>query len=387
MSYDTKDQAIRILTDLIARPSVNPMGRAHEGPAPVERDVNDYIQSLFAGAGTARDVAIERHQVGAAHENLVIRYPADEPGPAIVFESHCDVVPADDWLDRAFTPRMEGDVVYGRGACDDKGSLAAMVMAMLGLIRSGERPPRPVVLVCAGDEEFAQTGIKHFRELPCEVERGIFGEPTGLAPVVQHKGTLRWDITVHGKSAHTARPELGVNAIHGAMEVVAALRDHQDALQRDHPSPLMTGPLLTVSMIHGGRTRNAVPDECVLSVDFRLVPGMDMAGARDEVIAMLACTGWRITHGDLQLRTPPLSTSLDDPFSRQVLDICRAHAGADMALRGEPYGTDASWLADRAAVLVLGPGDIAAAHAVDEHIDVKDVVTCARMYRQIMSAP
>jgi len=179
--------------------------------------------------------------------------------------------------------------------------------------------------------------------------------------------------------------ELGVNAIDGAMDVIAALRRHQELRQERHTSPLMTGPMLTVSMIHGGRTRNAVPDACTLSGDFRLVPGMDMEAAQAELIEVLGGLGRQVTHGELQLRTPPLCTPTDDPFSRFVLGVCRKHAGSGIELRGEPYGTDASWIADRAAALVLGLGDIRSAHAVDEHIALDEVVTCARIYRDIMS--
>lgn len=379
----TLAEAERMLADLIAMPSVNPMGRAYEGDAPVERGVTAYMERIFDLPG----VRIERQPVSDAHENLLIRYPAEAEGPALLFESHMDVVPADDWTDRAFAPRTDGDRIYGRGACDDKGSLTAMALALLDIIESRERPPLPVMLVCAGDEEYAQTGIKAFRALPIEVAAGVFGEPTGCAPVVQHKGTLRWDITVHGRSAHTSRPELGVNAIYGAMDVIAALKRHQDELQALHPSPLMTGPMLTVSMIRGGRTRNAVPDACTVSLDFRLVPGMDMDAARAGVIALVGSLGWEVTHSELQLRTPPLATSPEDPFCLQALSICRAHAGPEIEMRGEPYGTDASWIADRAPAIVLGPGDIRSAHAVDEYVEISQVVACAAVYRDIMMRP
>ncbi|MBM3494274.1 MAG: M20 family metallopeptidase [Armatimonadetes bacterium] len=382
MTRINNNDAAQMLSDLIAIPSANPMGRPFDGDAPVERGVTEYMERLFV----LPNVHCERQAVSAAHENLIVRYPAGADGPRLLFESHMDVVPADEWADRAFVPWREGDLIYGRGACDDKGSLAAMALALLDLIESGEQPPRPVMLVCAGDEEYAQTGIKAFRELPIAVAAGVFGEPTGMAPVVQHKGTLRWDITVHGKSAHTSRPELGVNAIHGAMDVIAALRRHQDALQARHTNPLLTGPMLTVSMIRGGRTRNAVPDECTLSLDFRLLPGMDMEAARADVVGLVGGLGWEVSHSELQLRTPPLSTSPDDPFCAQVLGICRRHAGEGIEIRGEPYGTDASWIADRAPAVVLGPGDIRSAHAVDEQIDVNEVVTCASIYRRIMAS-
>lgn len=379
----TFERARDLLAELVSVPSVNPMGRTFDGDAPVERGVTEVMERFFDVPG----VGVERMPVSKSHENLLIRYPADAPDPVLLFESHMDVVPADEWPDRAFVPRIEGDILYGRGACDDKGSLAAMALALMDMAETSVRPPLPILFVCAGDEEYAQTGTKAFRDLPIQVAAGVFGEPTGCAPVVQHKGTLRWDITVHGKSAHTSRPELGVNAIYGAMELIAALRAHQDVLQSRHRSPLMTGPMLTVSMIHGGRTRNAVPDECTLSLDFRLVPGMDMDRARAEVMELVGRLGLEVSHSELQLKTPPLATSPDDPFALNALEVCRQYAGDAIAIRGEPYGTDASWIADRAPAIVLGPGDIRTAHAVDERIGIGEVVTAARIYRQIMLSP
>lgn len=380
MSVMTVDRAKTILTDLIAIPSVNPMGRPWDGATPVERGVVEYMEALFGPYG----VRMERQAVSATHENLLISVPGRTDGPAALFESHMDVVPADDWKERAFTPRVEGDLVYGRGACDDKGCLVAMMLAVMDLLETGTVPPRPVLLLAAGDEEYAQTGIKHFRDTNCAVGRGIFGEPTRLRPVVQHKGALRWDITVHGRSAHTSQPELGVNAILGMMEVIAALGKHQKALRERYASPLITGPSLTVTMIQGGRTRNAVPDECTIALDFRLIPGMDRFAAYREVVDLLDSLGLSISHSDFQLQTRPLNTSPTDPFSQEVLAVCRRHAGPDIELAGVPYGTDASWMADRAPVLVLGPGSIDSAHAIDEHVDINEVVQCAAIYREIM---
>lgn len=369
----------RLICDLVALRSVNPMGGAWASDVPVERPVVEYLETLFAGSG----VVMERQQVTAAHENLLVRLDGESDKPALLLESHCDTVPADDWLETAFVPRVDGDWVYGRGACDDKGCLAAMAMAVLDIARSGKRPPRTILFLAAGDEEYAQTGIRHFREMGFDVGRAVFGEPTGLVPVVQHRGTLRWDIVVHGRSAHTARRELGVNAIDGAVDVVLALRDWESKVRIDNPPGLTPGPALTVTRILGGRTRNAVPDECVLSVDYRLAPGMGWRSAWDGVRGWLSSLPWEIEHLEPQMTTPALSTDPADPFSEAVLGVCRRHAGAGIELVGMPYGTDASWMSDRAPALVLGPGDIAYAHSVDERIQVSEIVTCAAIYRDI----
>jgi len=383
MTTINRERGLQILTDLIALPSVNPMGRHTDCDIPVEREVVDYIEALFRPFG----VAMERQMVAPCHENLLITIPGRPDagcGSPTLLESHMDTVPADDWADRAFTPRVEGDTVYGRGACDDKGPLTSMILAVLDVLEAGIAPPSPILLLAAGDEENAQLGIKHFRSTNTLVGRGVFGEPTSLAPIVQHKGTLRWDITVYGKSAHTSRPELGVSAISGMIRVIEEIDRYQETLQARHTHPLITGPTLTVTMIHGGRTRNAMPDECTIALDFRLLPGMDLSTERASLIGRLDSLGVNIGHSDLQIATPPLNTSPSDPFSRSTLEICRRHAGAQIDLAAVPYGTDASWISDRAPSLVLGPGSIVSAHAIDEQIDVNEVVKCAEIYRDIV---
>ncbi|HZO88460.1 MAG TPA: M20 family metallopeptidase [Chthonomonadaceae bacterium] len=380
MSAISKENAARILSDLIALPSVNPMGRPYTGTERIESKVADYIERLFAPYGAP----MERDPYSPLHESLMVTVPGQTDGPALFFESHMDTVPADDWPDHAFIPRWEGDTLFGRGACDDKGPLVAMILATMAVLESGVKPPRTVLFLAAGDEENKQTGIKRFREKNVPLSGCIIGEPTRCLPVVQHKGTVRWDITVHGRSAHTSQPELGVNAIYGMMEVLAEIRKHQEEVRQRYCTPLLTGPLLTVSRIQGGRTRNAVPDECTISVDYRIIPGMEGDSAREEVIRRLAALGHKITHHERHIQTEPLQTPLDDPFAQHVLEICRQALGPETQLCGVPYGTDAAWIFDRAPTLVLGPGDIASAHAIDEHIDINEVVRCAEIYRQIM---
>ncbi len=291
MNIITRERAISILTNLIAIPSVNPMGRDLKLSEPVERKAQDYIETLFKPYG----VQMLREQVSPIHESLLISLPGASKVPATLFESHVDTVPADDWSERAFLPKVDGDIVFGRGACDDKGPLTSMILAILDLLDSGTVPSAPVMLLAAGDEEYAQLGIQHFRNKCIPVGRGIFGEPTSLVPIVQHKGTLRWDITVHGRSAHTSRPELGVNAIHGMIAVIEEIGKHQEDLRKRITNPMMTGPSLTVTTIQGGRTRNAVPDECTSAIDFRLVPGMDMTASRAELISRSTSLGYSVS--------------------------------------------------------------------------------------------
>ena len=377
----TADRAIELVRDMVALQTVNPMGRDYGGTAPVERPVIEYIEGLVAPFG----VSAKRQSCSPIHENLLVRVEGRTGGPGTLFESHADTVPADDWPDRAFIPRVDGMLVYGRGACDDKASLAGMLMALLDVLESGQTPPQPVLFLCAGDEEYGQCGIRHFMDtLDAPVGRGVFGEPTELVPVIQHKGTVRWDITVRGRSAHTSRPELGRNAILDAMRVIEALAQQQRAFQDQESGGLTTGPTLTVTMIHGGRTRNAVPDECKIAVDMRVVPGMDAARSLEQVKDAVGRLDLKATHHEPQIMAPALNTAPEDPFTSVAVQACSACLGRSVEAEGVPYGTDAAWLSATAPAIVLGPGKIDTAHAIDEFIDTTEVATCAQIYHRLM---
>ena len=375
------EYAVRLLSDLVALPTVNPMGRPHASAEPVERPAVDYLADLFS----RYRVEMQRLRPNPIHESLLVKIAGRRQGPCTLLEAHLDTVPAEDWGETAFVPRLQDGRLFGRGACDDKASVVAMVMALVEVLEAGERPALPVVLLAAGDEEHTQTGIRQFATLDYPLARAVVGEPTRLAPIIQHKGVVRWDITVHGRSAHSSRPELGRDAIAGAVRVLHHLEEHERRLGETFASRLMTGPTVTVTMIHGGRTHNAVADECTLSVDFRVLPGMQPAGARDELISSLAALGLEITHGEVQVMMPPLATPAEDPFARRALDVCRRVTGrGDLEFAGAPYGTDAAWVAERASTIVLGPGGIETAHAVDEHVEIEEVVSAARIYHDLL---
>ncbi|MDC0935121.1 M20/M25/M40 family metallo-hydrolase [Pirellulales bacterium] len=377
-------QTTELLAALVRARTVNPMGGEYECNVPVERPGIEIVEEWLT---PYRDrISMERQSCGTRHENLVIRLEGKSDAPAALFESHLDTVPAEDWGNAAFEPVITSGELFGRGACDDKGSMTAMIAALVRTAARDEPPPGPVVLVCAGDEEFTQSGIRHFLEQTEETFAfAVFGEPTQLNPVVQHMGSIRWDLTVRGKSAHTSRPDLGRNAILGMVEVVAALGRCQQQLQQIWHNPYVTGPLLTVTMIEGGRTRNSTPDECTIAVDFRTVPGMDAVAAKQSVVEFVSDeVAWEIRHSPDQLAMPPLQTDSEHEFCQQALAICRDVAGDTVKFRGEPYGTDAAWLRGQCPAIVLGPGDIAHAHAIDEKVAIDDVVQATEIYARLM---
>ncbi len=171
----------------------------------IERPVIEYLEKLF----TPFDVEIVRESCSDIHESLLIKVPGRTNNPGILLESHMDTVPADDWSERAFIPRLSEGRILGEERVTIK-HLLAMAFSVLELLESGERLPQTVWFLAAGDEEHGQAGIKRFlsaNHLP--FGRCVVGEPTELLPVVQHKGTIRWDITVHGRRRSSSQAELG----------------------------------------------------------------------------------------------------------------------------------------------------------------------------------
>lgn len=383
----TTTRAVELLSALVRADTINPMGDRYDRTTPVERGAIEVIEEWLAPL--RHRLTFERQPCDDRHESLIVRLEGQVDVAAGLFESHLDTVPADDWRDRALDPAVHDGHLFGRGACDDKGSVAGMILALERLVESGQTPPRPILLLLAGDEEFAQTGIRHFRDTyDGPLAYGVFGEPTQLNPVIQHKGTIRWDITVGGASAHTSRPDLGENAVLGMFQVVEALGRYQNQLQLAWTSPLMTGPLVTVTMIRGGRTRNATPDECTIAIDFRILPGMEPSEEKRRLIEYLdreldLC----ISHSENQLMTPALATDPESELCHAALAACRAVAGESVCLQGAPYGTDAAWVSDLCPAVVLGPGNIAFAHAVDERVAINQVVQSADIYHRLMLEP
>jgi acetylornithine deacetylase len=381
VNQPSEDRVVSLLTSLMALPTVNPMGRPYEGPFPVERPVVELLERLFAPFG----VKMQRQPCSLIHESLLITIPGAASQPGTLLEAHVDTVPAEDWADRAFLPRVADGRVYGRGACDNKGSLAAMVLALLQLLESGKQPSSTIWLLAAGDEEYAQCGIRYFMsQQPGQIGRAVIGEPTEVAPVIQQKGVLRWDITVQGRSAHSSMPEHGRNAILDMTRVMEELSRYERELQSRHVNPLMTGPTLSVTMIHGGHSRNAVPYECTIAVDFRPLPEMDRHLAMGELKQRLQALDLQLTHHDFQCNVPGLNTSADDPFVQRVLALCSTQLGRNVAAAGVPYGSDACWMPPGVPTIVLGPGDIAQAHAIEEYVAIEQVQQCAAVYYDIL---
>ena len=376
------DDVIRLLSELVAIPSVNPMGRPLSGEGILETRLTNYLESWFGDLG----VECWRQPVSPGRDNILARYEAPGSKRTILFDVHQDTVLADGMTIPPFTPAIAGGRLSGRGSCDVKGSMAAMLAAFARLVRERPAGSASVILACTVDEEFTHTGSSHLAESGHGAELAIVAEPTSLDLVHCHKGALRWKIRTRGVACHSSTPHQGVNAIYRMGHVLQALESFAGSLSRATPHPILGPPSLSVGRIEGGQSVNVVPDWCEIEVDRRLLPGEDAGRSLEEVRVLLSRVPGgleTIDFGQPWVHMPALSPRADawlEPLGEAVA----AATGRRPDVRGVPFGTDAGPLSTAGTpCIVFGPGDIAQAHTRDEWISIEQVQLAAEAYYQI----
>lgn len=370
--------ATELLRELVAIPSVNPRGRppvcsAGEGEAEAAKFVRDWL--------TARGVRTTSREILPGRPNVLAMLPGRDPR-AILLESHLDTVEASG----ANHAEVRDGRLYGRGACDAKGPLAAFMLAMAAL--TARQPVHTVILAAVCDEEHAYRGVTSLiSDLDDQAILGaVVGEPTGLLPVTAHKGALRYTVRALGTAAHSSRPADGVNAISLIAPVLARLAAEPPGA----PCHPLLGPATRcATRLSGGTGPNTIPDRAEVDVDRRTLPGEDPMAVwhreRDELEELASMPG------QIEIDEPfTIDYPLDTPPSSAIVAALREgliRRGMPAPVTGLPFGTDASKLA-RAGIpsVVFGPGAITDAHSADESVAIADVVTAAAVVADVAEA-
>ena len=373
-------EVVDLLADLVALPSVNPGGRDVSGPDYTEQAVMDRLAAFLE----AHRIDYERQEVLPHRENLIAVAEGKDRRQTVFLESHADTVAVEGMAIAPFDPVVRDGKLYGRGACDAKGQLAAMFTALARVLRHG--PPATNVAVIAGcDEEYQFRGVAHLIQSGFRATRGVVGEPTELNLIIAHKGCARWRLHVRGKPAHSSNPHLGDNAISKMVPVITALEAYHRELQERPAHPLTGGPTLAVTLIQGGSQINVVPDHCWIAIDRRLIPGEEATRIQAEIAAAIG----RVTEVELEWEEVILDYSMEiDPDERIVQELARAVqnvTGRPPSLQGVAYGTDASkfvWAG--MPTVVFGPGSIAQAHSAEEYLEIAQLEQAVEILSQLL---
>jgi acetylornithine deacetylase len=383
LEYINESRVREVLSDLVRIPSVNPGFQGGQG----EKEVAAYVRRFLERLGLPYEV-----QPVEPDRDNVIGTLAGRTDRCLLWEAHMDTVQTAGMTIDPFSAEVRDGSLYGRGACDTKASLAAMLVALETMKERDMLPAVTVRLAAVVDEEITYKGVSALAEfircggLRCDA--AIVGEPTKLHAIIAHKGVLRFRIETIGAAAHSSTPEKGVNAIERMADVIAFLKRY--AVERFPASrhPLTGAPTLCISMIEGGVAPNTVADRCLVSVDIRTAPGQEWedvwADVRDSVARLEREQGWPsgasvVVHRPF-LTDFAMEVAPDDPLVLALMEASNTYAPGRLAV-GAPYCSDASKLT-RVGVptLVFGPGDIAEAHTADEWVELAEVVRAAAIF-------
>src|SRR6185369_6758541 len=321
------------------------------------------------------DVSIET--VTHGRPNVVGLLEGRAAGRTLMFCGHTDTVGVSGMID-PFTPIERDGRLYGRGAQDMKGGVAAMIAAATSIAGHGGLAAGRVVVACVVDEEHSSIGadalVKSWR-----ADAAIVTEPTDLEIAVGHKGFAWVDVVVHGKAAHGSRPADGEDAILRLGRVLCRLEALDRALQARPPHPLVGTGSLHASIIDGGHELSSYPDRASLQMERRTLPSEDEATALHEVQqildALAADDGTFRAEATAVFSRPAYEIAADHELPG-MLSAALAYAGGQPRITGASFWTDAAVLGHAGIPSILfGPGG-AGLHSTEEYVIVADVLTC-----------
>jgi len=364
-----------VLNELVATDSVNPSVGKGRGELAISNLLYDRLASISL-------LEVRKQHVIDDRWNIVAILKGIGGGRSLMLNGHMDTVGVEGMTIDPFKPFVKDGLLHGRGACDMKGAIAAMIGAAKSLVKVRLRGD--VMFTFVVDEEHLSLGTQKLVE-DYKADACIVGEPTAMRLATTHKGFIWIEIDFKGKSAHGSVPEKGVDAIVQATTFVAQLPKLQERLNsKQHP--LLGPPKIHTSTIEGGTHWSIVPDHCILTLERRTIPGETDASVLNEIQQVLDALKEQNENFTASARKvferPPLETATTEPVVQELQRAIIDAGGTNAEVTGAPYWTDGALLALSGSIptCLFGPGDIRQAHSPDEYVNLEEVLRAAETY-------
>ncbi len=373
-------ETLSFMKKLVSINSVNPCIEKGEGEIEVSNYIAEYLEKI--------GLEVKTQDVVDGRFNVIATLKGSGRVRNLMFNGHTDTVGIRNMSIDPLKPVVENDRLHGRGSCDMKGPIAAMIMALKTLAESKVELKGNVSLSTVVGEEFDNVGAnklvtdKQFAKL---TQALIVGEPTALQLAIKHKGFANVEVEVEGKAAHGSVPEKGIDAIEKAAKIILEM----ERLKKGFASkkdPLLGQPKMHTSTIEGGREWSVVPDRCVVRFELRTIPGYATNQALKDIENLIH----ELANEDPDLKAKvglflsgePLNTSPEEPMIKGLQKAIKAVKGTQPQIIGLPFYTEAAIFAKALHIpaCIIGPGDIAQAHSADEFVKISEVFEAANIY-------
>jgi acetylornithine deacetylase len=358
----------RVLQGLVRINSVNPV---LDPSAPGEREIAHFVGALMNEIGAE----VRYHEPRAGRVSVVARLRGSKPGRSLMLNAHADTVDVGG-MDDPFSGEIRDGRLYGRGAFDMKGGLAAMLGAVKALADAGSPHGGEILLAAVADEEYASLGteelVRHYRP-----DAAIVTKPTALDVCLAHKGFAWFEVTTRGRAAHGSRYDLGIDANMRMGRVLADLDALERELRSRTPHPLVGPPSLHAATLAGGSGLSTYAASCRLRIERRTIPGESREMVTDEVRRLLRRQVERDksfqADFEVLLVREPFEVSEDAAIVRALTEASTAVLGRRPAYVGQTPWMDAALLAAAGAETVVMGATGEGAHAKEEWVDLASV--------------
>lgn len=361
---------LEIFEALMAQDTINPPGNEKRGAL--------CLKEIFDREG----IPCEVQDLGDNRANFIASF--GEGDKILEYSGHLDVVPCvGDWQHTAIGTTEEGELIYGRGACDMKGGVAAMCSAAISMFRDKTPLNGQIRLTFVADEEDANLGMHAFLDSHKAATYTILGEPTDLHVAIAHRGVGRYYIDLLGHACHAALRSTEETAVAKAARAVMAIEDLNKQME-SMTHDVLPSPSIVVTMVQGYEKDNVVPGKVRLLVDFRVLPGMTEPQTRKLVQDALdahGIVGFELTK---HFFMPGGEVAQAHPFVSACVEQAEKLNERKEAPQAFGASCEQCFLVEAgSATVIIGPGSLDQAHTVDEFVEKAQLLRAAKLYREI----